>query len=286
MSERDTLREDGRLAGASILVVDDETAARLTLDAILKRHGARVDTAADGAAAMEMLRGTSYDVVLLDLRMPGVDGTAVLRWQTRRGSDTQFIVLTAHGSLESAIVAVRAGAYDYLLKPCSVDQILATTESALEHLRSIRHQDQPIQLLERALASMREVPETALTQASGVINRREREWLRVDRRRGCAWGGERRLDLTPTELDLLEQLLQNRRVLSHAELVRAVRGLDLDERDARIYLRSHLRRLRLKIADACGGRYALQVVRGRGWIVEQLEVKSSESPRDREPQPE
>ena len=102
-----------------ILVVDDERNIRRVLQALLESDGYAVDAAADGDEARALLRrsGGGYDVVLTDLRMPGCDGLQLLRWVRESHPDTPVVMLTAHGTVDVAVEAMRAGAFDFITKP-------------------------------------------------------------------------------------------------------------------------------------------------------------------------
>jgi two-component system response regulator FlrC len=104
---------------ARILVIDDEEGLRAFLAEALARDGHEVTTAASGEAGLAVLAKHAFAVVLTDLRMPGVDGMAVVRHLRAEHPDTEVIVLTAHGTVESAVDAMKLGAFDYLQKPLS-----------------------------------------------------------------------------------------------------------------------------------------------------------------------
>ena len=121
---------------ARLLVVDDEEGVRTFLADALGDAGYAVAQAADGEAALALLSKTSFHVVLTDLRMPGVDGMALLQTIRRESPDTEVIVLTAHGSIENAVEAMKQGAFDYLQKPISSPTALRLTVArALERHR-------------------------------------------------------------------------------------------------------------------------------------------------------
>ncbi|HEY3357283.1 MAG TPA: sigma-54 dependent transcriptional regulator [Polyangia bacterium] len=121
---------------ASILVVDDEAGIRSFLRAALKTEGHEVDEAAGGEAALRAVQGRSYHVVITDLRMPGMDGMELLGRLRGDFPETEVIVLTAHGSIESAVQAMKLGAFDYLRKPLgSPAEIRLLVERALERHR-------------------------------------------------------------------------------------------------------------------------------------------------------
>src|SRR5512141_342196 len=100
-----------------VLVVDDQKNMRATTAMLLRQAGHEVGEAADGASALEQLAQGTYDVVLTDLRMPTLDGMELLKAVQRTSPQTQVIVMTAYGTIESAVEAIRRGACDFLTKP-------------------------------------------------------------------------------------------------------------------------------------------------------------------------
>ena len=114
-----------------ILVVDDEKTARTTLADILRLEGYDVTAVESGGSALSLLSEQEIDLMLLDIRMPGMDGIEVMRKAIEMSPDTQIIMLTAHGSMESAIKSLRYGAHDYLLKPSSPQELLSSVAGAL-----------------------------------------------------------------------------------------------------------------------------------------------------------
>ncbi len=120
-----------------ILVVDDEETIRSMLRDLLTANGHEVDEAVDMRSAVQMLRGWEYDVVLTDLMLPDGDGLEVLRVARTRPYDPEVLVITAYGTIDSAVEAVRAGAFDYLTKPLATQKLLLTVDRAAER-RSLR----------------------------------------------------------------------------------------------------------------------------------------------------
>lgn len=106
-----------------ILIVDDEQAMRRVLEIMLQRMGHPVGVAESGEQALEQLERQSYGLVISDLRMSGMDGAELLRRLRGAGNDVPFIIVTAHGSIESAVAAMKAGANDYILRPFDVDTL-------------------------------------------------------------------------------------------------------------------------------------------------------------------
>jgi two-component system response regulator HydG len=127
----------GEGAVGKVLVVDDQKNMRATTAIVLRSAGHAVDEAADGAAALQRIQQEAFDVVLTDLRMPSVDGMDVLREAQRLAPETQVIVMTAYGTIESAVEAIRLGAYDFLAKPFKEDELLLRVAKALEKRRLV-----------------------------------------------------------------------------------------------------------------------------------------------------
>jgi DNA-binding response OmpR family regulator len=128
-----------RLSTSRILVVDDEENVRITTAAILEQEGYQVDTASDGHEALDKINGGDPDLVLTDLRMEGLDGSALLQEICSKHPNVVTVVLTGYASIESSIDALRCGVYDYLVKPCVVDDLKLTVRRALEHKHQRTH---------------------------------------------------------------------------------------------------------------------------------------------------
>ena len=122
----------------TILVVDDDAVARDLLVEALRKEGYDVEAAADGTDAIARGRERRFDLVLTDFRMGAVDGIAVLREFKQGSPDTSIVLLTAFGSMEGAIEAIRQGAYDYLAKPFKKEEIKLVVRRSLEHSRLVR----------------------------------------------------------------------------------------------------------------------------------------------------
>jgi two-component system, NtrC family, response regulator HydG len=122
-------------AAGSVLVVDDQKNMRATTALLLRQAGHRVGEAADGASALEQLAQATYDVVLTDLRMPDLDGMELLKAVQRSSPQTQVIVMTAYGTVDSAVEAIRHGACDFLTKPFKEDEVLLRVGKAVERRR-------------------------------------------------------------------------------------------------------------------------------------------------------
>jgi two-component system nitrogen regulation response regulator NtrX len=116
----------------TILIVDDERAIRNSLKDILSMEGFKVDEAADGAEAMKKIADNNYDCVLCDIKMPKADGIEVLQKTIETKPDIPFIVISGHGDIDTAVDAVKKGAYDYISKPPDLNRLLITIRNAMD----------------------------------------------------------------------------------------------------------------------------------------------------------
>ena len=118
-----------------VLVVDDEKPTRVLMERELPRSGCAVRTAQSGEEALEVLSRQEFDVVLLDLKMPGLGGMETLRRLRSTGTTAEVVVLTGHPEVESAIAAMKLGATDYLTKPFKLSEVEAVLQRAAEKRR-------------------------------------------------------------------------------------------------------------------------------------------------------
>jgi DNA-binding NtrC family response regulator len=119
-------------ANTTILVVDDEEVVRRSFQRVLASGCREVETAGTGEQALQAMETRPYDVVLLDLRMPGMDGMSVLRALKNRWPDGEVIVITGYPSVDTAKEAIRLGACDYLAKPLAPDEVIEAASHAIE----------------------------------------------------------------------------------------------------------------------------------------------------------
>jgi DNA-binding response OmpR family regulator len=210
------------------LVVDDELGIRFYLREALEQVGHTVVEAASGEEALDRLRETPFDLVMLDLMLGGrVDGMRVLESVKWCWPETVVVILTAHGSLDSAITAIREGVDGYLLKPTEPEELWQVVSTALE-----RRKRQPS-------AEEEEEGEGVLRRGPFVIDS-ERQLVTKD--------GEL-LELTPSEFSLLAYLVENAyRAIPPQELVRVVRQYECEDLyEARQIIKWYIHRLRQKV---------------------------------------
>jgi len=117
---------------ADILIIDDEKAIRKTLTEILSFEGYKIDEAADGEEGLKKFKEKSYDVVLCDIKMPRLDGIEFLQKAADASPDVPIIMISGHGNIETAVEAVKKGAYDFISKPPDLNRLLITIRNAME----------------------------------------------------------------------------------------------------------------------------------------------------------
>lgn len=239
---------------SNILVVDDEPVARQSLTDILKLEGYNVASAPNGQAAVEHVRTHSIDLMIVDLRMPGMDGLEVVQVVNQIAPDTEVILLTAFGSTETAIQALRLQIHDYLLKPASPVQIIATVKKGLAR-RSGKSR------VSNALTN------DVVDEATIVFSLKDGTTVDLSRRQ--IKHKSKVEHLTPAEGRLLRILMENEgKVFSHRELVLLVQGYDTSQREAPEILRPLVSRLRHKLDQFPSLSERVVSVRGTGYLYE------------------
>jgi DNA-binding response OmpR family regulator len=239
------------MSKAHILVVDDEPVTRQSLTDILRLEGYNVASVPNGEAAVDYIRMHSVDLMLLDLRMPGMSGLEVIKVMSQMSPDTEIIMLTAHGSMETAVEALRHRIHDYLLKPASPTQVLESVARGLSRRTAKAELQRAGATLDNASQDMR---------FDGVT---------IDLVRRLVSDGEATIQLTPAEGHLLKVFLQNPgRVFTHRELVLLVQGYDVSQREAQEILRPLISRLRNKLEVFPPVHARIISVRGTGYVFE------------------
>ena len=124
-----------------ILIVDDEEVVRLSHIRTLASMHCDVEMVRDGEEALQVMEQRPADVVLLDLRMPGLDGMLVLKTIKQRWPETEVVIITGYPNIETAKEAVRLGAYDYLAKPVGPDEVISVANGAMTQKKWALHRD-------------------------------------------------------------------------------------------------------------------------------------------------
>ena len=120
------------MAECRVLVVDDELDFLETIVKLLSKRNLKVMGAESGEKALELLENEPFEVVVLDIRMPGMDGIETLREIKKRKPSTEVIMLTGHGSIESGLQGLQLGAYDYVMKPAELEDLVERIRKAFE----------------------------------------------------------------------------------------------------------------------------------------------------------
>ncbi|HJV62593.1 MAG TPA: response regulator [Albitalea sp.] len=152
-----------------ILIVDDEEVVRLSYSRILAATDCRVEAVWTWTQVSQLMQQEPFDVVLLDLRMPGVDGMTILRALKQRWPESEVVIITGYPTLESAKEAVALGAHDYLAKPVGPEQVIDAAESAMLHKKWALHCDVPPR--EQGIDESPAIPASA-TDAGGANSMR------------------------------------------------------------------------------------------------------------------
>lgn len=260
------------LQGAHLLIVDDERTTRLSLAEIFSLRGALTTTASDGQAALELIAQHTFDLIVLDIKMPGVSGLQVLETVQHIAPATIVVLLTAHATVDSAIRALRQGAFDYLLKPAQPRTIIEVVERGLAKRQEYLRRQSLVGLMEQTVEAFKQsASPAARLSANDTPPPAESIWqagdLLVDTQRREAKLADRPLELTPTEFDTLVYLVQHtERVVSCRDLVKAVHGYDTSEHAARPIMRVHIHRLRQKIEPNAAEPVRLLTIRSAGYM--------------------
>ncbi len=268
---------------AKILVIDDEASIRFFLEETLTRDGHQVVAVESGEAALEQAATREFDLALIDLKLSGVGGMEVLVSLRRQSPNISVIVLTGHGSMETAVEALRQGAHDYLFKPCKTVQLRESVRTGLLKRQRELRQHKLLSQLEQNLASSLEeiratvvdlpVPLPSPATESGVEEEArflQRGGLFVDFMRHVITLDGHLLELSPTEFDLMAYLVSEApRVVSPQELVREVQGYESEPWEARDMVRYHVYRIRRKVKAATGRTNVLRTARGVGYTIDE-----------------
>lgn len=138
---------------ANILIIDDEKSIRTTLKEILEYEGYKVDEAADGIIGLEKIENQDFDAVLCDIKMPKMDGMEVLTKAGELAPDVPFIMISGHGTIETAVEATKKGAYDFLQKPPDLNRLLITIRNAVDKNKLVVE----TKILKRRVTKTREI---------------------------------------------------------------------------------------------------------------------------------
>jgi DNA-binding response OmpR family regulator len=252
-----------------ILIVDDEPNVRFVLERTLHLEGYVLDSAASGEEALKKLAETSYDLLLLDLRMEPVDGLQVLNTVWKQDPDIIAIILTAHGSLESAVEALRLGAFDYLFKPATPEIIRQRVHRGLHQRRQALYRRRLLDQIAGLRQALDELETEDQRLLPPVTSRRfvHSGKLVIDRHHRVATLDDKLLDLTTTEFNILLNLVASApQPISPRQLVNCAIGYDCEDVEARDIIKWHIHHLRRKIEPDPVHPCYIQTVRHKGYL--------------------
>lgn len=220
-----------------ILIVDDDCSLLEQLQQILTRQRYIVENATNGEQALDKLFDTPFDLIILDIMMPKIDGLTALKEMRKAGIDAPVLMLTAKGDMADKVKGLDLGADDYLAKPFSSDELLARVRALLR--RSGGQCESALQ-----------VQDLELDTVSRKVTK-----------------GGKPVELTPREFSILEFLLHNKsRAVSRFSLAEHVWGDDFDPFSMSNFMDVHIKNLRQKIGDSGHGKI-IRTIRGVGYIL-------------------
>jgi DNA-binding response OmpR family regulator len=276
------------LPEARILIVDDDANVLLALSRALRLKGyAFVDEAHSGPEAVEKLTRLPYDLMMLDIRMPEMDGMAVLQKAQQIRPNLLVIILTGHAAMESALAALKSGmVVDYLLKPASLEQVEAAIRKALrKRLTELQQRHS----LETAIAALEQLKTEAPVPQSGGIALPLERFLhagpvsldRDNRQATLQWEGRvTTAVLTASEENILALLMARPGdVFSSRRIAREALNYELNENEAKSIVHPHIVRLRRKIEQDSKHPGLIRTVRGKGYTLS-LEERPEKSEAD------
>lgn len=251
---------------ARILVIDDDDILRGSIADVLLASGYLVAEAQNGAEAIEIItQQGEFDVILSDVKMPHMDGIAFLKEVKARYPTISIVMLTGHGTIDTAVEAMRHGALNYLLKPATQDQLLESVAEAIdvreETLQKQMLMGQIVSGLQRLGIAKPQTPSAASKRFATIDD------LSIDQHRLVALFRGEPLDLTPTEFDILSYLIEARgRVVTFEEIALRLQGVQLERDEARSMISTHISNLRHKLQKA-GAAHYLMNSRGHGYYI-------------------
>ena len=225
---------------ATVLIVEDEYAVARGIQYALQQEGYEVSGAKSGEDGLDLAVNQAPDLVLLDVRLPGIDGFEVLRRMRAAGTKAPVLILTAKDDEVDKVIGLELGADDYLTKPFGLRELMSRIKA----------------LLRRAYGDL------ADAQGGRIIRHHD---LVIDLERRRVQRGQRRINLTATEFDILRHLASRPgRVYSRSELLELIRDYDALDQDEKT-INVHISHLREKLEDDPGTPSFILTVRGAGY---------------------
>ena len=159
-----------------ILIVDDDEVYRDVLRDAIVEENTELSLAASGEEALELLESSPFDILITDLNMPGIDGLTLLKRARQLYPDILTLIITGYGSLESAVEAIRSGAYDYIQKPFRIDEVAVSTRNAVDRVRILRERQALLEELEKAYLRLQQLEGEVRKQGCREPSEDEARW--------------------------------------------------------------------------------------------------------------
>ena len=255
-----------------ILIVDDEKNTNSVLTRAFDLLGYNAESAQSGEAALELLKNNDYDLMLLDLKMPGIDGVSVMKQISKTKPSLLVIVLTAHATLDSAIEAIKAGAVDYLLKPQSIANIQEAVKNALSKKFEEKNRQELIDQIVNAANKLKNDPEVEIYDGQRLAQGNLDYRLDIEKRYFVYQDPDtarlEEISLTDHEFAILSYLIKNKgEVFSHQTLAENALGYkNITAREAQLLISPHIARIRKKIERDSVTPFFIKTIRGKGYI--------------------
>ncbi len=253
-----------------ILIIDDEATLRQTLARILQQAGFEVTTAENGEQGLSFIQTTNFDLIFMDLRMPGMAGMDALKLIHASYPNLPVILFTAQPDLNSAVEALRNGATDYLLKPLKPQAVIERAQSVLANQQKENRKREITLQIEALQAELKSLGNgvTGPLQAASVGSDRflKRGALVLDLHKRCLSIHEQTVNIPPTSFGYLLVLARHSpNVVNYQTLVAEAQGYQADAREAQELTKWHIHQLRQAIEQDVHAPSFLINVRGTGY---------------------
>lgn len=251
-----------------ILLVDDEASVRLTLGTMLQRAGHDIMVAEDGDQAIALLEQQAFDLMIVDLCMPGMDGIQIAAAARERQPDLAVIVLTGHGTLESALAALHLQVFDYMLKTADPRDVVAQVNAGLVQRAQMLRQRMLLDVVVSAADSLRHDDTDRATPEPFEHQTLTVGAFHLDGWRQTVLLDGRAVALTPTEFRVLRCLAEHAgTLLPYTQLVQCAQGYEASEQEASEIIKPHIHHLRQKLEPNPAEPQYILNVRGKGYLL-------------------
>ncbi len=264
-----------------ILIVDDEENTRSAIKRALELLGYQTEDAANGSQAISWLSRARFDLVLLDLNMPEVNGVQVMDYIQTNQPGLAVIVLTAHATLDSAITAIKTGAVDYLLKPQSIQDIHKAIQHAIKTRSTENHRQELISIIENTLNQLKSSSEQPDKQKTSFLpdqTQKPKLILNAEEMTATVTQGfpieTRTVKLTSDQFAILAHMNQYiDKLVSNVQLAEmALKYKNLSPNEADQIIRPHILRIRKKIELDPENPVLIRTIRGAGYLLSSQQI--------------